>query len=204
MKASASTLIGLLAWVALVSPAAAKKNDPNISLEFRPQQAVAAAIANVSGAMLTKPVSLSVVDDRQGDDDLVIGTRTDDDDRRHVLRATSDVLAFVEEQLIGSAQRWGIDFDENASLELQIRLLEVQILETNQAVGATYNAVVRLAYSLQERGGESRMENTAFGDASRYGKKFSNENCNEVLSDAMLEVFAAVFSDHALKRAWGE
>lgn len=204
MKAVVCGLIGVAIAVALASPAAAKKNNPNISLEFVPQQAVAAAVANVAGAMLTRPVALSFEDDRGRDNDREIGWRTDDDDRRHVLTATSDVGAFVREHLVESAQRWGIDFDEAADLTLEIRLLQFQIVETNQAVGANYNAIVRLAYALRKGGAEPRTRSTIMGDATRYGKKFSNDNCNEVLSDALLEAAAEMFSDYALQRAWGE
>ncbi len=183
---------------------AAKKNNPDITLEYRPQQSVAATVANVSGAMLERPVALRFEDDRQRDDPSVIGSRTDDDDRKIALRATSDLLEFVRDNFRSAARDWGVRFDSDAGLTLVVRVLETKITETNQAVGATYNAVVRLAYALESGSGEKLVSNTALGDASRYGKKFSNDNCNEVLSDAMLEAFANLVSDRELQRAWGK
>lgn len=196
--------IGIAIAVALAHPATAKKNNPNVSLEFTPQQAVAAAVANVAGAMLDKPVALHFEDDRQGEDPKSIGIRTDDKDRRHNLVATSDVPEFVEQILVETAKNWGIRFDDDAGLELDVHLLQFNLLETNQAVGATYNATVRLEYALRAGDAEPRVRSTVVGDATRYGRKFSNTNCNEVLSDAMLEAFAEMFSDPALQRAWGQ
>ena len=184
--------------------AAAKKNDPNINLEYRPQQSVAASVANPSGAMLERPVALSFEDAREQKDPSVIGTRTDDDDRLTELRATGDLPEFVRDSFSTLVKSWGIELDASQSTTLRVRLLEAKIVETNQAVGATYNAVVRLTYSLRQGSGEPLVSATAVGDASRYGKKFSNANCNEVLSDAMLEAFAKLVSDSELQRAWGK
>lgn len=204
MRSLVTSLVGVAVVFAIAHPATAKKNNPNISLEFIPQQAVAGAVANVQGAMLDKPVALRFKDGRRSDDPKVIGKRSDDDDRWHVLTATSDVVEFVEQNLVESAQRWGVDFDSESSLVLEMELLEFDLLETNQAVGATYNSKVRLAYSFRQGSGQPRVQSTAVGDATRYGKKFSNDNCNEVLSDALLEAVAELFSDPALQRAWGE
>lgn len=202
MKPRMKALIVASLAVSLASAAVAKKNNPNIELDFVPQQTVAGAEANVAGAMLERAVAVRFVDARRGDDPSKIGMRTDDDDRRHDLHATSDVLEFVETHFVDSAYDWGVDVDDAAGLTLEVKLMGLEIVETNQAVGATYNATVRLAYSLS--GGSEAHTGAQTGDATRYGKKFSNANANEVLSDALLEVYAAVLSDPALQRAWGE
>ncbi len=198
MARTSLILILVVALLALAPPATAKKNNPNIDLEFLPQQSIGAAVANLSGGMLDRSVSIEVVDDRRQDDASVIGTRTDDDDRRHNLKATSDVVSFVQETLQQVAGDWGLRVDSDSRLKLRVRLLEIKVLETNQPVGATYNATARVAYSLED------VSATAFGDATRYGKKFSNDNCNEVLSDALLEAFAEMVNSDDLQRAWGK
>ena len=43
---------------------------------------------------------------------------------------------------------------------------------------------------------------TADGDATRYGRKFSNDNVNEVLSDALLEALADLLNHGGLQNAW--
>ena len=103
-----------------------------------------------------------------------------------------------------SAASWGIDLTDDASQVLKVRLLIFKVLETNQVIGATYNAEVRFAYSLSKPGQEPAMSGSAEGDATRYGRKFSNANINEVLSDALLEALAYVFSDPRLQRVWGK
>lgn len=188
-----------LVFGTLAAPALAKKNDPNVHLDFRPQQAVAGAEVSISPDMLRRPVAVKIEDLRAGDDPADIGVRTDDDDRRHILRATNEVLPYVESVFDELLQEWGIKTEAGADLVLTISLAQLKILETNQAVGATYNAEVRLAAEIT---GGGDWSGGASGDATRYGKKFSNANVNEVLSDALLEALANLLSEPGVHEAW--
>ena len=192
----------LLALPLLASPALAKQNDPNVYLTFRPQQSVAAVAVNVSEAMMKRPVKIRLRDSRPGNEPAAIGTRTDDEDRKFTLRAVNEVIPFVKQVLADTARQWGLHDDEGADLVLDAALQIYQALETNQAVGATFNAQVRLAAELKDRSGKVLWSGSAPGDATRYGKKFSNENVNEVLSDALLEAFAGLLSEPGLQDAW--
>lgn len=201
----------VLAVLAALLPAAAqaalaRKNDPMIELRFSPQQTVAKAEVTIRGAMLDRPARLVLVDDRGDEDSAAIGTRTNDADEVFALEAVGEgaVMSFVDEVTRDSIASWGVDVDEDAPLTLSVRLLKFDVLEKNQVVGATYNAEVRFAYSLLSASGESRLSSTAMGDATRYGRKFSNANINEVLSDALLEVIANMLNDTALQEAWGK
>lgn len=202
MSRSIRILLILLAWVVLAAPAFARRNNPDIRLEYRPQQEVAVASADVTRDMLERPVELRVEDARRGDDPAEIGTRTDDDDRLHTLRSVGEVGEYVTQVLGDLAADWGLKAEDGADRVLDVALIRYKIVETNQAVGATFNAEARLSGELRERGGEVLWSGTAAGDATRYGKKFSNENVNEVLSDALLEAFAELLSDGGLHDAW--
>lgn len=185
----------------LAAAAHAKKNNPDIYLDFKPQQAVAGVTAAARGAMLEHAVTIRLTDDRKVREPDNLGTRTDDDDRLHTLMAVNGVGTFVGETLGRIGSDWGLDVQDGAGLVLDTTLIEFEIVETNQAVGATYNASVRLAADLKS-GGRSLWSGSGLGDATRYGRKFSNENVNEVLSDALLEAFAQLIGEPALERAW--
>ncbi len=193
--------VTFLALAVFATPSTAKKNDPDVDLSFRPQQAVAAAVADLSHEMLKTPAELRVTDDRPGEDPSEIGWRTDDDDRKHTLRAVDDVGPFVAGALEELANEWDLRTKDGSGLTLAVILTRFKAQETNQAVGATYNANCRLSAELK-RGGKELWSGTATGDATRYGKKFSNDNVNEVLSDALLEAFADLLSNGGLHRAW--
>ncbi len=197
-KLVAATVIALL----LAFPAEAKKNDPNITLTFTPQQAVAASMLSPSLEMRERAVSLEVVDARPGGEPADLGARTDDDDNLHRLRAVNEVVPFVEQTLIGVSAAAGLDVAAGSSLRLTVQLTDLAINETNQAVGATYESRVRLDLTLNDASGRALWSGRGYGDATRYGKKFSNENCNEVLSDALLEAFTTVLNSSAMQRAW--
>ncbi len=192
----------VLATLAAPVPAK-KKNNPNVELEFIPQQAVAAASAAITHDMLSRPVELRVEDSRKEENQPKIGTRTDDDDRRHTLLAVNEVGPFFAGTLRDVMDDWGIETEDGAGIVLDIALVQIKVTESNQAVGATYSAEIRLSAQLQDRKGKELWSGTVVGDASRYGKKFSNDNVNEVLSDALLEATANLLSNGGLYDAWG-
>lgn len=200
---------GTVLWSALVigsfltsEAVQAKTNNPNFHLVYVPQQAVAAAEVAIPGNVRQHPLSIHLVDGRASADPALIGSRTNDDDDLFDLKATNEVVPFVEKILVKNAQEWGIQVAEDADLVLTAELLTFQVTERDKAVGSTFKAEVRVATQLQNRAGIQLWSGTAFGDASRYGKKFSNENCNEVLSDAMIEAFADLFSQPDLHHVW--
>jgi uncharacterized lipoprotein YajG len=188
-----------------VAPAAAhaKRNDPNIQLAYTPTTEVAEASSVPTSEMRAVPAAIELEDDRAVDK-AMIGTRTDDDDRRIELRATSDVGAFVEAALIQQAREWSyvIADPDEANVVLAIKLTQFTVDETNQALGATFEARCTLEVELR-RSGAKQWSGVFNGDASRYGKKYSAENINEVLSDALAEAFANALNDSGLRSAWG-
>ncbi len=197
------TLVGTVLIAACASPLAAKKNVPEMALVFTPQQSVGTAEVEITEAMLDNAVALRVRDARPGDNPQAIGTRTDDDDRRGRLTATNDVAEFVRDNCAELAAEWGVQVKDGAALVLDVALIAFKATETNQAVGATYEAETRFSAKLM-RGETEVWSGTARGDATRYGKKFSNANINEVLSDALLEAFATLLSSPGLHGAWAK
>lgn len=198
--------LALVLTLALFVPATAeaKKNDPNIPLSYTPTTSVAEASAVPTSAMRDVAAAIVVEDDRAVDE-AVIGTRTNDDDQRIELLATGDVSEFVQSALIRQAREWTFKTAEGdeADVVLAVRLTQFAVEETNQAVGATYEARVTLDLALR-RGGEEKWSEVVSGDATRYGKKFSAENANEVLSDALAEAFALALNHSGLRKAWTE
>lgn len=194
-----SALIGALAAL----PAAAKKSSPDIPLAYRPTTTVAAAQSTPTSEMRAVAAALLVTDNRGGDAGA-IGTRSDEKDRRIDLRSTVDIPTFVQDAFAKQATEWGFHFGpaETAELLLVGKLDKLWLEESNQAVGASYSADVTLKFELRDRGGKNLWSGTFFGDASRYGKKYSLDNSNEVVSDALAEAFAGALGNPALRRVW--
>jgi hypothetical protein len=200
----------LLRWLSVTAAilvvtctAVAKPNITSFQLEFTPQQTVASAEVMLHPSMQEHAVELRLADARPVYDPAIIGSRTDDDDRHFDLTATNDVLSVVEKVFVAQLRNWGIAVENGADLVLNAKLGQFTVAETNQAVGATFGARVRIAAELQDRSGGVLWSGSSFGDATRYGKKFSNLNCNEVLSDALLEAWSSLLSRSGLHDAWG-
>jgi hypothetical protein len=173
-----------------------------MTLEYRPQESVGSSTPSLAMGISDRPIKLSITDGRTVTDPVVIGESSDDDDRQWPVQANNDVVAWSNEVLNKSAADWGVRLAPDAPLSLDGRLMRFNLAETNQALGSTYNAEVRVAFQLKNDKGQTLWEGTGAGDATRYGKSRSQENASEVLSDAIKEAYATVFADPALQDAW--
>jgi len=187
----------------LTSETLAKRNVPDFPLEYRPTQTVGTPDATLHASVITRPVALELVDARETDDPARIGTRTDDDDELYTLTATNDVTAWVEAAVHQNLQNWGIRLASDADRVLRVELVRFSVDETNQAVGAMYSGNVRLRFLLQSSSGAPvGAAVIGSGEATRYGKKFSADNANEVLSDALIDAVADAVDSPAIHDAW--
>jgi hypothetical protein len=183
----------------------AKADDKGIfkiTLRFMPQESVGSSTPTLALGISDRPIQLSIEDGRTVPDPIVIGESTDDDDRPWPVHATNDVAAWANEVLLKAAADWGIRIAADAPLALTGKLTRFHIMESNKPVGSVYNADVRVAFQLKNSQGQLLWEGTAPGDATRYGKKRSADNANEVLSDAIKEAYATLIADAALQNAW--
>ncbi|HWM91837.1 MAG TPA: hypothetical protein VN493_13815 [Thermoanaerobaculia bacterium] len=195
------TLVLLLTLA--VSPAVAKELGPfNITLRYAPQESTGTSVPTLMMGISDLPVKISVSDGRTITDPAVIGDSTDDDDRVWPIRAANDVVAWSNEVLLKNAGEWGIRAAEDAPLRIDGTLLRFMANESNKAVGSMYTADVRVGLRLLDNQGRLLWEGTAAGDATRYGKSRSQDNANEVLSDAIKEAYATALGDPALQNAW--
>lgn len=181
---------------------AADKGIFTISLRYMPQESVATSNAVLLPGMTERPVNLSIAEGRAGDDPAVIGDSSDDNDRVWPVRASNDVIGWANEVLKKNATDWGIKTSADAPLALAGKLTRFRVVESNKAVGSTYNAEAQVAFTLKDSQGRTLWEGAASGDATRYGKSRSQENTNEVVSDAIKEAYASLFNDAGLQNAW--
>lgn len=200
-RPSAVSLVAL-AFLLATAPLLAATNNPNVRLEYKPQQAVAPTHFYLRAEIFDHPIRLEVSDRRPQTDRTEIGWRTNDADERFGLHATNDVEEFVSGVLVQVARDHGIGLSDEAPKTLSIKLTRFRVEETNQAVGATYVANVSLTGELKSDSGDKLWEGVATGDATRWGRKFNNDNCDEVLSDALLEAYANLLSEDELQAAW--
>lgn len=197
---SALVLLFLMAMTLSAGAGAhAARNVPRFELKFAPTQILGrTSPVLIPATWKGAPVSFQVRDKRQAEEGIV-GTRTDDRDDLHQLQALNDVRVFVQGAMGEIIRQWGLALTDDPDMEglqadgvyrqniLLVDLEMLRVVETNQVVGATYVGEVALAAEFFSIGGSTSMRASGYGDATRYGKKFSNANCNEVLSDALLE-----------------
>src|SRR4030095_6214300 len=186
-----SWTIGLAIALSLLGAAGAQAADKGIftiSLRYAPQESVATSNALLLPGMSERPVNLSIAEGRAGNDPAVIGDSSDDDDRVWPVRASNDVIGWANEALKKNAADWGIKTSPDAPLTLGGKLTRFRVVESNKAVGSTYNAEAQVTFTLQDAQGQTLWEGAASGDATRYGKSRSQENMNEVLGDVRKEL----------------
>jgi len=184
-------------------PAGARGNSApfEIALRFTPQESVASSAPNLALGITDRPVKLVVEDGRAGDP-VVIGEATDNDDKPWPVRATTPVIPWANEVLVKTATQWGIKNADNAPLVLVGKITHFMINDTKKPVGSMYNADVKMAFALKDARGNVLWEGTSGGSTARYGKSRSEDNANEVLSDAIKAAYAELFNSPGLQDAW--
>ena len=200
---------GWLRWMVLCCvlgatfAGAAKAPDAKIELLYVPQQVIGGASADLPDAIRNTPVDITLQDVRKLSEATSIGVRTTDDNQKIPLHASAAIEPFVENILINDAREWGATVSVDAPWRLDVELLKFEVTETNQAVGAMYLAETQARLTLREPTGRAVWSATTAGDATRYGRKYSNRNINEVLSDAVREAFASALDEPTLHSIWG-
>jgi len=199
-------LLALTASIALLTGAEAKNRSRpfEIALRFTPQEDGIASSTpeQLPSGITDRPVRLVLEDGRSADDAAEIGESSDDDDKMWPVRATNDVKPWAHVALQKILTEWDIKLADNAPLVLAVKLTGLKLEESNKAVGSTFHAEVKLAASLKSAKGAVLWDGTAFGDATRYGKSRSEENANEVFSDALIEAAADLIGNEDLQGAW--
>ncbi len=194
---------GLLLFAAVATEARGPKGPFIISLKYIPQESVGDSNVLLGPGLSDKPIHLTIVDGRSGAEPAIIGESSNDDDSMSPVQAGNDPIAWASEVLQKNAADWGIKTADKAPFALAGKLTRLRLVESNKAVGSTYNAEVQVAFTLTDSNGRTLWEGATSGDATRYGRKRSEENSNEVLSDAIKEAYANVFNTPALQEAWG-
>ncbi len=182
--------------------AQAKDSGPfTVALKYVPQESVGSSSVMLAPGLAERPVVLSLADGRPGSDPAVIGENANDD-QMIPMRASNDPLAWANDVLKKTATDWGVKTADKASLSLAGKLVRLRVLESRKAVGSTYTAEVQVSFALKDARGGTLWEGAVAGDATRYGRKLSDENVNEVLSDATKQAYANLFNTSALQDAW--
>lgn len=172
-----------------------------VSLQFVPQDPLDLERPDLPPALSERAVELRVDDARSGDP-MLIGEGTNDDDRLFPIRATGEVIEFLDPTLHDVASAWGLTISRRADLVLTLRVTRFFVEENNMPVGSVYRSEARLGFVLTDGRGRVLAEGAESGVAHRYGRSRSADNCNEVLSDALQEAFANVLSGSRLRSAW--
>ena len=175
-----------------------------VNLKFKPQEGVASNATSIPPSMREKSVDIRVEDGRDESEPVKIGQGTGGDDKTFPIRASSDIKPFIKETLDSVAKDWSLKIDsKGADRVLVVSVTRFYIDEGNKALGSVYSSEVKLSYKLKTGSGKTLAEGVGAGSANRYGRAHSEQNINEVLSDALKEAFANVLNDSGVQSAWG-
>jgi hypothetical protein len=84
----------------------------------------------------------------------------------------------------------------SADRVLVINLLHFWVRETD-----TYDAEVRAAVTVEDRGGRQLWKGTVNGTAKRFGRSLNPENYDEVFSDAMIDMVQGMLNNTGFRAA---
>ncbi|MFH1462970.1 MAG: hypothetical protein ABIO70_01150 [Pseudomonadota bacterium] len=182
---------------------AARSEVRSVSFHFTPTNQVDSTRPALPPLVSTVPLRVQVVDGRAEGSRDVLGTWTTDDDRILALPLAQDLLPELDRAMALEGASWGVPMTEGAAERvLTVTLLQATVSELNKAVGASYRGSLNLQGSLEARDGSLLWSGYASGEASRYGRAASDANVCEVLSDALVEAWAAMLGSQTLQVAW--
>ncbi len=200
MRSSLLALMFSLSAAAVFARGATPK-ELVIDLKFKPQEGVNTSSANLPPSMMDKSVDIRV-EDKRGGEAMVIGQGTGGDDKKFPIKSSNDVKAYVKDTVESVAKDWGLKSGKDRVLVITVTRFYID--ESNKALGSVYSTEVKLGYILKSSGGRTLAEGADSGSAHRYGRAHSEQNINEVLSDALKEAFANVLNDSKLQDAWSK
>jgi hypothetical protein len=166
------------------------------------QETGTATSAELGPDMTDKAVRLSIVEGRNGADLTVIGEISDHADKVFPLQISNDPIPWANAVLQKEAAASGIKVSPDAPLALTGKLVQLRLVASTKALGSTYSAQIQVAFTLADGRGRALWQGTTEGGATRYGKERSSENANEVLNDALREVYTNALGDSGLQSAW--
>jgi hypothetical protein len=171
-----------------------------VNLKFTPQESVHSTSPDLSQDLLDRAVEIRVEDGRRLPDASVIGEGTNDDDQLFPIRAENDVIAYLTQNVTAVSNAWSLKSGHDRVLTLTVSRFFVN--ESNKPIGSMYTAEVKLGYTLATPSGAVLAKGVGSGEAHRYGRARSADNCSEVLSDALKQAYAEVLGDGALQTPW--
>lgn len=184
MNRSPSTMVCVLVFSMSIGLSSADSvKERTLALQFVPQETTGSSLPTLGEGIASRPITLTFEDKRPPSEGELVGEGTDDDDHLFPWRSTTPIPEFAREVFVRTAQGWGVQIQEGADRTLVVRLTRFFVSEKDQAVGSNYTADVRVAFELKGHDGALLSSGVASGDARRYGRKRSADNCNEVLDD---------------------
>jgi len=171
-----------------------------VNLKFVPQESVQTTSPDLPQDLLDRGFELRLEDSRRLSDKAMIGEGTNDDDQTFPIRAGTDLIAYLNESLKGVSTAWALKDGHDRVLTIAVSRFFVN--ESNKPLGSMYSAEVKLSYVLTSADGITLAKGIGSGEARRYGRSRSQDNCNEVLSDALKGAYAEVLGDTTLHTAW--
>jgi hypothetical protein len=193
MKTKARLLIAAAVFLAYPGIAVAEKR---ISLRFTPKENVTASTPTLEGADPSRPIEVLPLKDVRALPDLaMVGENRERRTPRPVL-ATSSVAEFATAALRQCLSGWGVRV-EQGGLRLKGEITNLLVTEEQ-----AYSTQVSIRFQLEDASGSLLWEGVVSGDASQWGRSYSEENYREQISDALKRTYARLLSTAAFQRAW--
>ncbi len=193
MKCSVRIATTLAAALAAAALGACASHPPlrDVSLEWRPSTAFDGGVAQAS----SRKVSFeSFKDERQRPE--LIG-QNDENTTPRTVTTRDDVGAFIATHMRPMFDRAGVTtVDSGGDVVLSGEVRQFFVEETG-----TYNASVSLHLTARDRSGTILWEGQVSGSASTFGRSYSMENYDQVLSDSIIEVTSALLKDPRFRDA---
>lgn len=177
--------------IAVLGACAAQTPLQNVSLQWKPSANANFGVVEVTG----RKFSFETFKDVRQRPELIAENREKATPR--LVTTKDDVGAFVTTHMRQIFDRGGlttVDSGGDAVVSGEVRQFFVDETDTYKA-----NVVVHL--TIRNGAGAVLWDGDVSGSASTFGRSYSMENYNQVLSDSVIDATAALLSDHDFRSA---
>lgn len=194
-----SRVLSLAGAVLLGSVSAAAAKPLVLELNLPKQPAVPRP--EMAALLTAAPLTLEVIDAREGGDPAVVGAQRAKGEDLYFWRVAQPVAPAVKEHVTRLLNGWSVHVVPEAEFGLRLHLTNYYVTEKSETFGSTYVADVRFALVYVDSKGGVLWTGEAAGTAKRSGVDARASMCNETLSVALRGALAKAMSQVSLETA---
>lgn len=168
----------------VVGAALARPKSLDITLTFRPTEPI---VQSGTVGRVPRAIALGGVTDARSIADRTVIGENREKSTTIPIHARGGIEPFTKSVIAECLKAWAVPVDDAAPIVMTVDVVRFFVTETT-----TYSGEMALRVTFANRDNKVVLQTTVAGEARRFGRSLSQDNYNEVISDALVSAMAAL------------